>query len=117
MNSRNSRHLIRALVVAVLPLALVALLAPGCGQDVATCDTICTTSGSTCTATVSSDCSSAWQNYQTSCSAAPKNGGGSFQDLLTCIADSNDACNGFANIPPLCDAEASAVVSLCGNLP
>jgi hypothetical protein len=98
--------------MAVLP---VVFLAGGCGQDVATCDTICTTSG-TCTATVLASCTSSCTSYQATCTANV-NAGGDFQQLLTCIGDSNDACNGFASIPPLCAGEAAAVTAACGPLP
>jgi hypothetical protein len=108
----NARNLLRVLVLAVFPAAVVA---GGCGSDTPTCSDICVVEGS-CTETADpTNCIAACTGYQTTCTTA--NAAGDFQALVTCIANSNEACNGFENIPPLCEGLVSSATQFCGSAP
>ena len=116
--SRPARALVRftlAGMLAAVPLAALSVTG-ACGQDVATCSSICTvTATSSCTGTLNPNCVTDCQSYQQTCQT--QNAGGDFQALVTCIADSHVACNGFASIPPLCTDLAKTATTQCGATP
>ncbi len=95
----------RARLRAVLALAFLAGLtstaAVGCGQDVASCSSVC---GS------DADCSSMCSDLETNCSDA--NASSDFQDLLTCLGNAGGT---FGDVPPLCTSAQDTVDSTCGS--
>ncbi len=86
-------------VTVLVQLALVV----GCGQDAATCSTVCPTGSSvTCTTACNAE-----ESACTSASATTD-----FQALLTCIGNAGGS---YTSLPPLCQTEADTVTKNCGG--
>ncbi len=102
MNTRSFLGASLAAVVGGLVAGAAGLGAGGCGEDVATCDTICgfsdapTTCGSTCAA------------QDAACGTSVN--AGDFQAYLTCVNNAGS----YGSIEGLCEAEATAVARECG---
>lgn len=97
-----------ALVRGLLVLA-VAPMATGCGQDAPGCSDVCPPlpAGSEgFTSACAQDCS----QQQDRC--ASENGGGYFQELLTCISNAGGS---YDMVPLLCQAADNAVSEACGG--
>lgn len=74
----------------------------GCGQDVATCDTICALPEAP-----GSDCTTSCSDAQSACASSSAECGGDFQDYLTCLNNAGT----YEAVDGLCAAIAARVAS------
>jgi hypothetical protein len=97
------RPLFRALTLSVFGVAGLGVGAAACGQDVASCGSVCPVGSA------SDDCPGNCMTIQASCDAA--NAGADFQALLTCVSNANGA---LTPLPELCAADYAIVSKNCG---
>jgi hypothetical protein len=91
--------------LAVSLEAAIVLAAAGCGQDVATCGTICGF------ADAPQGCQTACDNTQQECTTA--GAAGDFQAYLTCVAN----CGSYEVVGGTCASQVATVTKLCGSTP
>lgn len=88
---------------------VLAVAVAGCGQDVATCDTIC---GFSDAPQPTSTCVNQCTTTQQACANATPSAAGDFQAYLTCIANSGS----YQVVGGTCEPQVATVAKLCGSV-
>jgi hypothetical protein len=97
---------LRALTLLAFGLVGLGIAASACGQDVASCSSVCPATSA------NGQCPGNCSAIQASCDAA--NAGADFQALLTCV---NNAGGALSPLPGLCADDYAIVSRNCGVSP